>query len=373
MQLIFVSSITGGGSGLSQRQLARRLAARGHRVEMLAATDNSRVIRPLYEHQVDLSTKLRTSKVRPALLALQRPAGRRIRRSTTPDYATWLSPIPENAYRTLRKRITPDAVVASSIERVTWRRLRAQLRAENIPSVLYLREESGIGHLSITHAPPDLLLANAASLAEAARDLGYRCEVVPSVIELDRSTITSTREVVLLVNPITILGGDRVWALARARPDIPFVIQESGLHSEAERAAVERELPAHPNVRLRPFSPDPAGVFRDARVLLVPHRVDNRPRVVLEAQANGIPVLATRLPGLVESVGQGGAFVADDAPPGDWVAALAALWDDDANYDAASEAARRHAHRVDVSPDAIVDHFEALVSELVSARRLQAS
>jgi glycosyltransferase involved in cell wall biosynthesis len=366
MQLIFVSSITGGGSGLSQRQLARRLAARGHRVEMLAATDQSRFVRPLYEHQVDLSSKLRESRIRPALLALQRPAGRRVRSSATPDYPTWLSPIPENGYRSLRRKFRPDVVVASSIERVSWRRLRAQLRAEGIPSVLYLREASGIGHLSISNAPPDLLLANAASLASAAAELGYECEVVPSVVELDRSITDTTRTVALLVNPIEMLGGDRVWAMAAARPDIPFVIQESGLLSDAEREAVTRELPKYPNVTLRPFSTDPAAVFADARVLLVPHRVDNRPRVILEAQANGIPVLATRFDGLVESVGAGGELVDNDAAPGEWTEALSRIWDDTAHYEALVAAARAHAARDEVAPDKIVDRFEQLLEGLAA-------
>ncbi len=79
MQIIFVSSVAAGGSGTSQRQLARRLADRGHRVDLLAATPTSRVVRPLYDHQVDLSTRLRSSRVRPALLGLQRPWGRRLR------------------------------------------------------------------------------------------------------------------------------------------------------------------------------------------------------------------------------------------------------------------------------------------------------
>jgi glycosyltransferase involved in cell wall biosynthesis len=366
MQLIFVSSITGGGSGLSQRQLAKRLAARGHRVEMLAATDQSRFVRPLYDHQVDLSTKLRDSRIRPALLALQRPAGRRVRSSPTADYPTWLSPIPENGYRSLRRKFRPDVVVASSIERVSWRRLRAQLRAEGIPSVLYLREASGIGHLSISNAPPDLLLANAASLAAEAAALGYECEIVPSVVELDRSATSTTRKVALLVNPIEMLGGDRVWAMASARPDIPFVVQESGLLSDAEREAVTRELPKHPNVTLRPFTSDPAAVFADARVLLVPHRVDNRPRVILEAQTNGIPVLATSFPGLVESVGAGGEVVDDDAPPDAWTAALSRMWDDEAHYEALVEAARAHAARDEVAPDKIVDRFEQLLEQLAA-------
>ncbi|MEO6468367.1 MAG: glycosyltransferase [Acidimicrobiia bacterium] len=365
MKFLFVSNDTRGGSSVSQRQLARRLTERGHHVEMLAATVESRMARPLYDQQVDLSTKLRHSPLRPALLALQRPMGRRIRRLDTPDHPTWVCAIPENGFRSLRRRFEPDVVVAASIDRVSWRRLRAQLQAAAIPSVLYLREASAKGHLAVTGAPPDLLLANAESLAVEARALGYECTVVPSIVELDRSRTETTRTKVVLVNPIEMLGGDRVWDMARARPDISFVLRQSNMMSEAEIDAVTRPLADHPNVALLPYTTCPAELYRDARILLVPHRVDNRPRVVLEAQANGIPVLATEFPGLIEAVGAGGTLVPNDAPSDAWVQALGAIWDDDDRYAALVRAARTHANRDEVTPDRILERFESLVGALV--------
>ena len=366
LNFMFISNETRGGSSVSQRQLARRLTDRGHRVEILAATPQSRVIRPLYDHQVDLSTKLRGRAIQPALLALQRPAGRRIRRIDTPDHPTWVCAVPENGFRTLRRQMHPDVVVASSIDRVSWRRIRRQLQAAGIPSILYLREASGQGHLTISAAPPDLLLANAESLAVAARAAGSTCEVVPSIVELDRSRTATTREVALLVSPIEMLGGDRVWNLARARPDIPFVLRESNIMSDGERDAVVRQLPDHPNVTLEPYTTSPADIYRKARILLVPHRVDNRPRVILEAQSNGIPVLATAFPGLSEAVGGGGALVPNDATPEAWVQALSAMWDDRIRYPQLVDEARSHASRDEVVPERIVERFEQLVERLVA-------
>ena len=373
LKFLFVSNDTRGGSSVSQRQLARRLTERGHLVEILAATVESRVARPLYDKQVDLSTKLRNSPVRPALLALQRPLGRRIRRVETPDHPTWVCAIPENGFRSLRARFEPDVVVAASIDRVSWRRLRAQLLSDAIPSVLYLREASAKGHLTVTGAPPDLLLANAESLAREARDAGYECTVVPSIVELGRSRTETTRTSVVLINPIEMLGGDRVWDLARARPDIPFVLRESNMMSDAELAAVTRPLADHPNVTLLPYTTCPAELYREARVLLVPHRVDNRPRVVLEAQANGIPVLATEFPGLVEAVGAGGTLVPNDATPEAWIQALGTIWDDADRYAELMAAARTHANRDEVSPDRILDRFESLITDLVDRVRRNGS
>lgn len=369
MQIIFVSSVADGGSGQSQRQLARRLAARGHRVEMLAATRDTKMTRRLYDRQVDLTSRFRETAVRPALLAIQRPIGRRLSLDATPDFATWRCTVPENGFRTLCRRLQPDVVVASSIDRVSWRRLRAQLVAHRVPSVLYIREASGLGHLTVSSAPPDLLLANAESHAMNARKFGVACEVVPSVVELENCAVTSSRTTVLLVNPIELLGGDRLWPIAQARPDIPFVIQESGLHPPAERAALRAVAERFANVVVRPFEANPAAIFRDARVLLVPHRVDNRPRVILEAQSNGIPVIATDYRGLAESVGAGGLLVGDDDDPRPWVAALARVWDEPSLYGELADAARAHAARAEVDPAFITQRFEQLLEGLVTRHR----
>ena len=251
------------------------------------------------------------------------------------------------------------------MDRVTWRRLRAQVEADGIPSVLYIREASGLGHLTVSDAAPNLLLANAESHAARARAAGYACEVVPSVVEIDHALIETSRDVVLLINPMHLLGGDRLWPIARARPDIPFVIQESGLLSAAEREEVLRAARVHPNVTVRSFSARPAEVYRDARILVVPHRVDNRPRVVLEAQANGIPVIASGYPGLVESVGAGGVIVEDADDPAAWIRVVGDVWDDPNQYDALVRAARVQAARPEVSPSVVVDRFESLITALV--------
>ena len=366
MRILFVSSVAAGGSGVSQRELAQRLAARGHHVEMLAAAGDRDFVRRLYERQVDLSTRLRGNVLRPVLLAAQRPWGQRLRPGSAAEYPTWVSAVPENGYRRLRRRARPDVVVASSIDRVTWRRLRSQLVADDVPSVLYIREASGLGHLTISQAPPVLLLANAESHAARARAAGFECEVVPSVVELDRSRTDTSRVTALLVNPSDLLGGDRIWPIADARTDIHFVLQESGLLSDRERSVVHALAEARPNVSVRPYTDDPAEVYRDARVLLVPHRVDNRPRVILEAQANGIPVIASAYPGLAESIGPGGVIVEDADNPAAWTRVLSSVWDDPTRYENLVDAARTHAHRSEVDPVRIVERFEQLLTQLTN-------
>ena len=366
MNILFVSTTRRGGSGLSQRQLAARLIARGHRVVILVDPEEGYgLTRYLYRRQVNLSTKLRDRAIRPLLLALQRPFGRRAVVAREYDVPVFFSPVPEHAYAVLRRRFSPDVVVASSIDRVSWRRLRAQLRSDGIPSVLYLREENAQGHLAISNAPPDLLLANAESLAERARKDGFPCVTIPSVIETAASRVESSRERVLFINPIGSHGVDRLWAVARARPDIPFAAQESWPLSDAARTELRTTAAGVPNVELRPRTGDQGVIYRDARLLFVPHRLDNRPRIVAEAQANGIPVVASAYPGLAEAVGPGGVLVDPGAPDRDWIDAVGRLWDDRALYEQLVEAARQHAARPEIEPEVVTSRFEEAIRRLV--------
>jgi glycosyltransferase involved in cell wall biosynthesis len=366
VNILFVSTTRVGGSGLSQRQLAARLIARGHRVVILADPEEGhRLIRYLYKRQVNLSTKLRGHAVRPLLLALQRPLGRRAVPAPEYDVPVFFSPVPEHAYRILRRRFSPDVVVASSIDRVSWRRLRAQLCADRTPSVLYLREDNAHGHLSITKAPPDLLLANAGSLAERARAAGFECLMIPSAIETAATRVKSTRSRVLFINPLPSHGVDRLWAVARARPDIPFAVQESWPLSESARAEVLAGTAGLPNVEFRLRTADLGVIYRDARLLFVPHRLDNRPRVVAEAQANGIPVVASGYPGLVEAVGPGGVLLDPDAPDAAWIDAIGRLWDDANHYGRLVEAALGHAARPEIDPEVVTSRFEEAIRRLV--------
>ena len=366
MNILFVSTTRRGGSGLSQRQLAARLIARDHRVAILTDSEEGHgLTRYLYKRQVNLSSRLRGHAVRPLLLALQRPLGRRAVRTPEYDVPVFFSPVPEHAYRALRRQFRPDVVVASSIDRVSWRRLRAQVRAEGIPSVLYLREDAAQGHLTISHAPPDLLIANAGSLADRARAAGFHCLVIPSAIETTATRVDSSRERVLFVNPLPSHGIDRLWAVARARPDIPFAAQESWPLSASARARVLEAAAGLPNVEFRTRTTELGTVYRDARILFVPHRIDNRPRVVAEAQANGVPVVASGHPGLVEAVGPGGVLVDPDAPDTEWIEAVGRLWDDAALYQRLVDAALGHAARPEIDPEVVTTRFEEVVQQLV--------
>ena len=167
-------------------------------------------------------------------------------------------------------------------------------------------------------------------------------------------------------------GGERVIQMARACPDIPFLIFDniardlpgwSGMNGSELRAAAQ----ALPNVTLRPPANTADELYGTTKVLLAPSRcLEAWGRVASEAQVNGIPVLASDRGGLPEAVGDGGICLDYDAPIETWVDHLQHIWRDDAYYARLSGQALTHARRPEFQPQRTIEHFMELATAHVA-------
>ena len=150
-------------------------------------------------------------------------------------------------------------------------------------------------------------LANSHFTADAYRR-AYRVdpEVIYPFISLERYTTTTSRENVTFVNPIPEKGSDIALELARLCPEIPFTFVEGWRLSYDRREALTQKLFELPNLKLLPSQSDMRKVYRRCKILLAPSRCEEAyGMVVTEAQASGIPAVASARGGLRESVGTG--------------------------------------------------------------------
>ncbi len=366
MRLLFVSGTMTGGSAASTEELAHTLAARGHEVGMLAT--RRRRARPGLgaPARAGLAATVTGLPGRAWRVARRAAPARASEPMTRHGVVRWTSPMPERVLLEVQRSFGADVVIVNSVHRNAWRSVRAGLRDAGVPSVLYVREAATLEHIPIAALPPDLTLTNSDALSRRARELGVQATCVPSVIDLERCEIETSRETVLFVNPIASRGLAIAVQLARDNADRRFAFQLSWPLGHRDMRALLRSIAAAPNIELRDHEANPAIVYRDASVLLVPYLVDQRPRVIAEAQWNGIPVLASDLPAHREAVGAGGRFVALDASPATWTAALRGLVDDDATAREIGDAARAHAHRAAQAPEQITARFEALMRSVVA-------
>lgn len=340
-----------GGLQESSHQLALRLAGRGHHVAVLAEVVDHRSVRVL-------AARLVRKAVRRPVLLRDRGLGYPVFRTNTPD----------DSLPSLVRRFSPDVIVAHVGGRTTLDFSRAVLRSNpRKPVVVYVRDSEGVSLAAEPHTGIDRVIANASVHAERLRELGRESVVIPSVVETDDYLTASTRQTVLYINPSPRKGLEVAWEIAARCPEIPFVFLEAwsfrpdAFDDLRDRA---RELG---NVEIRRAVADRRRIYSDARILLAPYIDDNRPRVVAEAQANGIPVLALRSGGLIESVGSGGILLAPDATGLDWADALRRLWDDRATYDACVRSALEHSRREEMQPDHITRQVEDELTRLVTA------
>lgn len=363
-RLLFVSSTIAGGSGRSQRALARALSRRGHEIRFLVDDERpTRPVRWIGEQLADAGARFPNSSIAGDLSTR---VGRRLITIDHDGTEMWATPFPENGLAEALRRFPADAVVGNSMLRYSWRRIRSACLSAGVPTVLYIRGVASFDGLDIEPDPADAIVANAQSLVETITTRGHECSFVPSVVDTSATAVEPSRETALLINPIESHGIDLLWDVAAAMPDIPFVIQESWELSDHQISAIATKADTLPNVTFRRRQPPGPGLYRDARVLLVPHRIDNRPRVIIEAQSNGVPSLVSDFGGLREALGDGGIVLPAD--PSAWIAAVRAVFDDAMHYDRLSEAARDARARPELDPDPIVDDFETVVETAIARR-----
>ncbi len=163
--------------------------------------------------------------------------------------------------------------------------------------------------------------------ARAADLLGSRPVVIYPPVRL-QACVAADREPahITFVNPIPVKGLEIALRMAELLPRRRFVFAEAWNIYGAKRAALDRAVSGLPNVTLRPRSVGLAGVYRTTSLLLVPSQLpEGFARVVLEACANGIPVLASRVGGVPEAMGKSGVLLEASAPPEQWAQAAEAV------------------------------------------------
>jgi glycosyltransferase involved in cell wall biosynthesis len=215
----------------------------------------------------------------------------------------------------------------------------------------------------------ECFVANSVFTAAAYRErYGVDSTVIVPLFDRTRYRVESDRTEVLFVNPHPHKGVDIALRLAHACPDIPFrFVRGWQLPADAE-ARLVADVAALPNVRLCESTASMAQHYHHARILLAPSRwAETWGRVATEAQFSGIPVLATRIGGLVEAVGPGGLLVDPDAAPHAWVEALRRMWDDQALYDRLSADALAYAERSQIDPARQVEAIEMLAKAAIAA------
>ena len=273
-------------------------------------------------------------------------------------YPAYRTPLPRESLTTVRRIFKPDIMVCVVGGSYTTQFAKDVLNAAgDLPTLTYIFDIEGVTLTTDQFCARTHVVANAEAIASLVANHRKRPPVVPCIVEPTDCQVESTREIVLYINPYPRKGVNLAWAIAEAAPGLNFVFQESWLLKDEQRLEIIEHAQRLGNVEFRAVTDQPEEVYRDARVLLAPYGSE-RPRVVDEAQANGIPVVASAVPGLDECVGTGGVLIDPHGDIGEWVSALERINSDKEYYEGLVTAAIRHSKRQEIQPDYLIKLFE---------------
>jgi glycosyltransferase involved in cell wall biosynthesis len=183
-------------------------------------------------------------------------------------------------------------------------------------------------------------------------------------VDLDRYRVSrQDPDLITLVNPSPVKGGDLALDVAARLPHRRFLFQEAWPLSSVEEQELRRRVAFVPNVRLERPTRDMLGVYRSTVLLLVPSRWEEAfPRVVLEAQISGIPVVGRGVGGIPEAVGTGGIVMAASAGAAEWADAIERVLSDRAQYAALADGARANAVRPEFDARGLARRFVSIAA-----------
>lgn len=188
--------------------------------------------------------------------------------------------------------------------------------------------------------------------------IGGPCAVIyPLIRESDYITGRDDPGYVTLINPRPVKGYETFLSIAAALPEMRFLVVEAWPLGEG-RPAVEKQLAELGNVKFVHQLADTRAIYRQTRLLLAPSVVEEGgPRVIREAQLNGIPVLGSSRGGVPEMIGEGGVVIEEYENPAAWTSAIRELLGDAERYAGMAAAAHRNAYREDLQSATIVRQF----------------
>lgn len=159
----------------------------------------------------------------------------------------------------------------------------------------------------------------------------------------------SQNEYITLINCNENKGGKIFSEIARRMPEKRFL---------AVRGSYEEQfIEDLPNVAIHPNTPDILPIYAITRILLMPSKYESWGMTASEAMCNGIPVICTETPGLLENTA-GKMLYCDRDDIDGWVSKIKSL-DKKATYTRYSNAGRARAKELE--PSAGYEKLEAFI------------
>lgn len=176
----------------------------------------------------------------------------------------------------------------------------------------------------------------------------------------------NSRQFITMINPIKSKGGKTFEKIVKNLTWCSFLAVrhwrdplEDGIN-----------LKPYSNVKIMDRQDDMKKVYSQTNILLLPSTCqEGCPRVVIEAELNGIPVIASDRGGVREAVGKGGILIKEFGNIKKWVKAIEKLMREKDYYQKLSRGAQRHARKF--SSQVIMKKFTKIINRMIKEPKQQ--
>lgn len=236
---------------------------------------------------------------------------------------------------------------------------------QGYPSFFFVRY---LRNFEIGSVIPDNIhpIANSPFTASITAQLtGKEVGVVLPFVDTDRYRVTKRdRKYITFINPVPDKGVDVAIEIARSLPQERFLFVK-GKWTDFKASTMEsyiEPVDSLPNVEVWEYQSDMRQVYAVTDILLVPSQFQETfGRVIVEAQSNGIPVVAAHVGGIPYTLGQGGIVIEPKDKIQAYVEALQRLRTDENFYVQLSDLAIQNSQRPEFDPEEQVKNFIRLV------------
>lgn len=212
--------------------------------------------------------------------------------------------------------------------------------------VLFVRDVEEVSRWGAGSIPDGVrLMANSHFVASRIWErIGHRAEVIEPQFDFPADRPVADGDHITFINPVRQKGLDLACEIARLLPHRLFRFVEGWKLADNQHAALTALLGGLPNVEFVRWRRDVEQHYLMSRALLVPSQWEEGfGRVAVEANAYGVPVLASDIGGLPEAMGAGGCLIDPKADATVWANALEAIVSDGSPRVALLEGAARNA------------------------------
>ena len=288
-------------------------------------------------------------------------------------------------------RVVADFAPDLILTQPWWHELAIRLGNERgIPTVLRAPDGDAVDEVSRGRVRPTAVVTATEEGRDLAEAAGCDAVLLPAFIDLERavSRRPKDRRFITMFNPIRAKGGFMFREIARRMAERSFAVIPGWASLRDQEGKFDRQIiarafdssgedyngwiPEEPdftgvaNVTVLEPRQDVSEIYDQTWALLVPSQWKEQfGRVVLEAAANGAPVIASGMASLRKNMGDAAMYVDPYQDVDKWIAAIRTL-DDPRAYTARCEAGRRFVSHHYSLEDAVTRFYD-LASRL--ARR----